>query len=378
MINTTWPQHVLHDASSLYHKRVIVRLDLNLPMQDGVIADTSRLDAVTGFLTKLTFAGAKLVLMSHFGEKGESLKPVADELMRRLPYVHFTETRDIAQLRHDIEELPYGEALLLENVRLWNGETENVPSLARDFASLGDVYINDAFSVSHRNHASVTGIPEHLLSYLGPTCEHELANLSKALTPKLPALLIIGGAKISTKLFLIKRYLDQGVSVFLGGAMVHNILKSRGYEIGTSLYDKDISLPDEFVHHADIILPRDVVLDDGTTVPVDKVPAGRKIVDAGKETLGELNKKITTAQTIIMNGPLGLYEEGWMHGTEYVLTSLGHADATTYIGGGDTVTAANKVHALKGISFVSLGGGAMLEYLSSGTLPGIDAVTQSI
>lgn len=378
MINVSWQQHVLRDYSICKQKNVIIRLDLNLPVTNGIIEDTSRLDAIIGFLTQMSFAGARMILISHFGEKGESLQIVARELTKRLSFVHFSPSTDLSDIQTTLQTIPYGEALLLENIRCWQGETENLPSFARALADLGDIYINDAFSVSHRDHASVTGIPRYILSYLGPTCERELVHLSKALNPPLPTLLVIGGAKISTKLPLINRYLDQGVHVFVGGAMVHAILKARGIHIGNSLYDKDVAIPGDIIYHPNIITPVDVVLDTGETVPVNEVPDGRTIVDCGKETLTLLDVEIERAHTVIMNGPLGLYEQGWLHGTEHVLSQMGtRPRSITYIGGGDTVTAAHKIGALSKIGFVSLGGGAMLDYLASGTLPGIDAVTKS-
>jgi phosphoglycerate kinase len=375
----TWQEKVISDFEMTKGKRVIVRLDLNIPVENGVITDTTRMDAVIPFLTKLSFAGAKMVLLSHFGEKGESLEVVAKELHRRLSFVSFVKSTDMNEIRQAVSALSSGNAVLLENVRLFPGETENVASLAQDFASLGDMFINDAFSVSHRKHASVVGIPQHLLSFIGPTCANELTHLSPILHPKMPALLIIGGAKISTKLSLINRYLDQGVNVFVGGAMVHNIFKARGLSIGQSLFDKDSSVPEEVARHPRLLVPTDVVLTTGETVSADAVPEDGVIIDCGQKTLEMLQGPITESETIIMNGPLGLYEKGWMHGTEYVLTKLGERPkSVTFIGGGDTVAAAAKVHCLEKIGFVSLGGGAMLDFLASGTLVGIDAVTQSI
>ena len=374
----TWQEKVFTDFEMTKGKRVIVRLDLNIPVENGVITDTTRMDAVIPFLTKLSFAGAKLILLSHFGEKGESLEVVGKELTRRLSFVTFVKSTNLDEIGQAVSALTPGNAVLIENVRLFPGEVENVPTLAKAFASLGDIFINDAFSVSHRKHASVVGLPEFLLSFIGPTCANELTHLSPILHPKMPALLIIGGAKISTKLSLINRYLDQGVNVFVGGAMVHNIFKARGIAIGQSLFDKDSSVPQDVANHPHLLTPLDVVLTTGETVSVDKVPEDGIIIDCGQKTLEMLEKPIAESETIIMNGPLGLYEKGWMHGTEYVLTKLGERPKdVTYIGGGDTVAAAAKVNCLEKIGFVSLGGGAMLDFLASGTLVGINAVTES-
>ena len=372
-----WSKYTIEDLSVLRGKKVIVRVDLNLPYTDGKITDRARLDEIIPYIKKLSFAGAKIILISHFGEKGESIKPVADLLVKTLYDVKFIEGTDIEKIRTETDTLALGDIALLENSRLFNGELDNTPTCARNFASLGEFFINDAFSVSHREHASVVGIANYLLSYFGPTFIKEVTHLTSAAHPEKPALLIIGGAKISTKLDIIKHYLNQGVHVFIGGAMVHNILKKRGYEIGRSLYDPNYEMAETFYSHPLIMTPLDVLLEDGQEVKVDEVPPNGVIVDCGKETLKMLDEEIKKAHTIIVNGPLGLYEKGFAYGTEHMMTSVANAvSAKTYIGGGDTVEVAEKAHILSKIGFVSLGGGAMLEYLSNGTLPGIDAVTK--
>jgi phosphoglycerate kinase len=210
-INTAWKEHLVPDLSAFKSKRVLIRVDWNLPVTDGVVTDSTRLDVTVSFLQKLAFAGAKIIIMSHFGEKGESIVPVAKYAHEKLAGLSFTQSLsfdELIPLTHTIVE---GEMLLLENVRLFPGETDNDEVLAKNFASLGDLYINDAFSVSHRKHASLVGVGELMLSYIGPTFANELEHLTKALTPEKPALLIVGGAKISTKLDLIKRYLEEEV-----------------------------------------------------------------------------------------------------------------------------------------------------------------------
>ena len=372
-----WREHLIEDYSSLKGKRVIVRLDWNLPVTDGVVSDTSRADVTFEFLKKLSFAGVKMVLMTHFGEKGESIEPILSYIKMHVPFITYTPSLSFDELEQASRDIKEGEAILLENVRMWRGETDNLPSLGRSFAALGDVYINNAFSVSHREHASVVGIPKNLLSYLGPLFVRELEHLTHALHPQKPALLIIGGAKIKTKLSLIERYLDQGVHVFVGGAMVHDIWKARGVEIGTSLFDGTTVLAEKLLCHPFLMTPIDVVLENGETVPFYCIPHDGKVVDCGKDTVEMISKTIAEAKTIIANGPLGLYEKGNLFGTEQVLTKIGASNATTYIGGGDTVSVAHSLHLLRTFDFVSLGGGAMLDFLASGTLPGIHAVTES-
>ncbi len=375
-MNTNWKDHCIPDARTFKEKHVIVRVDWNMPVANGGITDTSRFDVSVPFLTHLHEVGAKLVLLTHFGEKGESLEVVAQHVTRHLPFITFTKSFNTEELQQQSKTLTPGNGILLENVRLFKGETENDDTLAQVFASLGEVFINDAFSVAHRKHASVVGIPNHLPAYFGPTFERELDNLTKALTPVKPAILIVGGAKISTKLTLIKQYLDQGVKVFVGGAMVHNIWKEKGLQIGKSLHDPDYRLPENFVNNPLLLTPIDVVLDGGETVDTTAIPAEGVVVDCGKKTTDMLEELINVSNTVIANGPLGLYEKGWLHGSERILTYLANANVTSYVGGGDTVTVANSLHLLEKFTFVSLGGGAMLDFLASGTLPGIDAVTK--
>ncbi len=373
-----WREHLIEDYSSLKGKRVIIRLDWNMPIgENGELTDTSRADVTFDFLRKLSFAGAKMILMTHFGEKGESLAPILPYIQMHLPFIRCTPTLEFGDLEKAARETHEGEGMLLENVRLWKGEEDNLPSLGRSFAALGDIYINNAFSVSHREHASVIGIPNNILSYLGPLFVRELEHLTRALTPTKPALLIIGGAKIKTKMKLIESYLDKGVRVFVGGAMVHDIWKAKGVEIGTSLCDGTTPLSETFLNHPMLMTPIDVVLETGETVTHSNIPRDGKVVDCGMDTVAMLGAAIAESKTIIQNGPLGLYEKGWLKGTEEVLMKASRASGATYIGGGDTVAVAHSLGLLRTFDFVSLGGGAMLDFLASGTLPGIHAVTES-
>jgi len=375
-MNTSWIDHCAPDLRTLKGKRVIVRVDWNMPVNNGQITDTSRFEVSVQFLHHLASAGAKIILLTHFGEKGESVQTIANHVSKNLPFIIFNPSFDFSVLEEASRNLIEGNGMLLENVRMFKGEEENESSLGESFARLGDVFINDAFSVAHRKHASVVGIPDYRLSYFGPTFERELENLTKALSPVAPALLIVGGAKIATKLDLIKKYLDQGVTVFVGGAMVHNIWYERGINIGESLYDPHYKLPESFFNHPLLITPSDVVLATGDTVLVAHIPKDGVVVDCGPQTVEMVSTMIAVSNTVIANGPLGLYEKGWLHGSEKILTYLANAKTTSYIGGGDTVTVAHSLGLLQKFSFVSLGGGAMLDFLSSGTLPGIDAVTK--
>ena len=376
-MSTSWKNHLLPDDLTVFKgKRVLIRFDWNMPVTDGIVTDSSRFDATISFLKKLSFAGAKIIILSHFGEKGESILPIAKFVHEKLSFVNFIPSLSLEELERASHEVADGNVVLFENVRMFLGETDNLPSLARSFANLGDVFINDAFSVSHRKHASVVGVAELMLSYIGPTFARELEHLTKALTPEKPALLIVGGAKIATKLALIEHYLEEDVQVFVGGAMVHNIWKSRGIEIGTSLYDPTYALPESFYNHPMLLTPIDVILDDGTCVSYKNIPMDKMVVDCGNETIQMVKKVLSESKTVIINGPLGLYEKGFITGSEGMLRAVIDSHITSYAGGGDTVSVAHTLGLLDKFTFVSLGGGAMLDFLASGTLVGIDAVTK--
>ena len=379
MAENSWENFVIKDLEKLRQKKVLIRVDFNLPTKDGVVLDTYRLDSVVSFLKDLYLVGAKIILLSHFGEKGESIKPVADIFIKKLPFTKFLQTTNFEEIKKAVDEMNAGETILLENTRMFKGEEENVPSLARNFAELGDVFINDAFSVSHREHASIVGIPKSRLSYFGPTFERELTNLSNLLNPKTPALLILGGAKFGTKLNLIRKYVNQGVDLYVGGALAHAFMKGRGKNIGKSFYDDKVALTDDLIFHANIDIPNDVTTKSGDNLKLEEMTDNDIIVDIGKESILELDKLIDKSETIIMNGPLGLYEDGFRFGTEKILTKLSllPKEKSVTIGGGDTVACANTLGVIKDIGYVSLGGGAMLEYLANGTLPGITAISSS-
>jgi phosphoglycerate kinase len=368
--------HFLPPFETFKGKTVVLRVDWNMPVENGQVMDASRFNVSVPLLKELSFAGAKVIILTHFGEKGESLDPIAKHAIHNLPFITFIPSLNFDEINQAVNSLSRGNAILLENVRKFPGEEDNIPSLAKSFAALGDVFINDAFSVSHRNHASVVGIAEKLLSYFGPTFKRELEHLHTVITPAKPALLIIGGAKISTKMPLIRHYLDQGTHVFVGGAMAHNIWKAKGISIGKSFYDEKYQVPDSLANHPLLLTPTDVVLDTREQVSFMRIPEDATVVDLGDESVKMLAKIMATSKTIIANGPLGLYEKGFLHGTEQVLVKMVDTPAATYIGGGDSVTVAHSLHLLDRFTFVSLGGGAMLEYLASGTLPGIDAVTK--
>lgn len=364
---------------TLSERKILIRIDINTTLSEkGDPVDTARIDAALSVLKELSGRGAKVVALAHFGEKGESLLPLALFLQERIPNLTFLPGTNRADITSKVNDLKKGEILLLENVRIFAGETDEEDGLSRFFASLGDVYINDAFPVSHRKHSSVTGIPKHLHSFLGPIMKRELSNLSKALQPEFPCLLVLGGAKLSTKLPLIELYLKKGCFVYVGGAMVHNIIKAKGYEIGESLYDKDYVVSPYTISNEKLLIPVDVVLDDKRVVPLKAIPKDRKVFDCGPKTITTLKEVITKCHTVIMNGPVGYYEGGFKDGTENILRAIEKGAAlTSIIGGGDTLAVYNAMENKPRLSFVSLGGGAMLDFLKDGTLPGIEAILKS-
>ena len=366
----------ISNYSAFNGKRVLIRLDLNVPIDEsGKILNTNRIDSTIETLKLLSTNGAKTIILAHLGEGKQSLSVISEYMSTAIPFFNFEKSLDKEIIKNRVGNLPKGDILLLENTRMFEGEIENTRELSVFLSSLGEIYINNAFSVSHRKHASVVGLPEFSLSYFGPLFEKEVNNLSKALKPKHPSILILGGAKISTKLPLIKHYLDLGIFVFIGGAMVHNIFLTRGYSIGNSFFNKEYTIPDDVLNHPNLIIPTDVIMDDGQTYRLKDIPKDKKIVDCGKETLLNLKKKMEPMNTIIMNGPVGLYEEGWKYGTEMILTMMSEQKgAFTIVGGGDTITVLDSLPEKLHFNFISLGGGAMLDFLANGSLPGIDAV----
>jgi phosphoglycerate kinase len=364
---------------SLAHKKIVARMDINASVNaQGTPTDTARIDAALSVLSELSGRQARVVVLAHFGEKGESLEHIASFMKERIANFSFLKSIDRSTIEKAVNTMQDGEILLLENVRMFPGETENEDGLARFFASLGNIFVNDAFPVSHREHASVCGVTKHVKSFFGPIMRHELTQLSKALTPEFPCLLILGGAKLSTKLPLIEIYLKKGCFVYVGGAMVHNIIKEKGYEIGESLYDKDYKVSDYVLTSDKLLIPTDVILNDHSTAGVKSVPKTKKIYDCGPKTIATLREVIGRCHTVIMNGPVGYYEGGFDEGTSSLLSLMEKgASLTSIIGGGDTLTVYNSMAKKPKLSFVSLGGGAMLDFLKDGTLPGLRAVVKN-
>lgn len=368
------------NRATFFGKRVLLRLDFNVPLEGGEIRDNYRIVESLPTINFLREAGAKIVIISHIG-KGkpeDTLLPVATYLKKVYPTATFLPELMSADNVRITTNMSSGDIILLENLRHSKGEEDNAPEFVAYLASLGDVYVNDAFSVSHRAHASVVGVPALLPHYTGIRLAQEVDRLALAFEPEHPFLFILGGAKISTKMPLLKKFLDIADNVFVGGAIANNFFKVNGNEIGTSVYDKDeLSGLEVYAKNTKLIIPKDVVIKNPAgreTRAVEEVSSGDMIVDVGFETMKHLEGVIGTAKLIVWNGPLGFYEEGFTEGTRELLNLIAGSSATSIIGGGDTVALINEMGAIKKFSFVSTGGGAMLDYLANETLPGIEAL----
>lgn len=360
-------------------KRVFLRLDFNVPLEGSEVRDDYRIRESLPTINFLRSAGARLVIASHIG-KGkpeDTLAPVTEYLNKLFPvtFLHDLLSAENVRITNDMQN---GDVVLLENLRHSAGEEANDPEFAKYLASLGDIYVNDAFSVSHRAHASVVGVPALLPHYAGIRLALEVSKLAVAFDPQHPFLFILGGAKISTKMPLLKKFLSIADNIFVGGAIANNFLKVRGVEIGSSTYDKDeLDGLDAYLGDPHLILPVDVVAKNAAgseTKALAALSSGDMIVDAGSATIKSLEAVVGAAKLIVWNGPLGFYEEGFTEGSRELLGLIAGSRAMSIIGGGDTVALINEMGALEKFFFVSTGGGAMLDYLANETLPGIEAL----
>ncbi len=347
-------------------KRVVVRVDFNVPIENGVVSESEafRIHAVVPTIQFLKNADAKIILLSHIGRGGDSLSPVADYIANNLPElgITFSPTGTIN-----------GDCVLLENVRKNLGEESNDPTYAKELAGLGDYFVNDAFAVSHRKHASVFGIAELLPSFAGFLLESEVKHLNSALKPESPSVLIMAGIKFETKLPLIEKLLPVYDTVILGGGLLNTYLKSFGLNTGVSVIDDSANLS-TIVGNSKITVPEKVIIErDGAAqeVTTSQVQENDTIVDVVIDD--NMKELLNTAKIVVWNGPLGWYEKGYMQSTIDIVANLG-TQTQSIVGGGDTVTVIRKESLEDKISFLSTGGGAMLEYLQNGTLVGIDAI----
>lgn len=364
-------------AKMLKGKRVLVRLDLSVPIVDGRITDSFRLERALPTIKYLRNAGAKTILLSHLGRSGDSLKPVALE---------FNKLFDVGFIPAPIERVPglirdskEGSIVLLENLRRHRGEEGSSKQFAKQLASLGDLYVNDAFSVCHRAHASVTLLPKLLPHYAGLELVTEVQELSRAFKPKRPFILVLGGAKFETKVPVLKRFIHLADRIYIVGALAHAFYRSYGYELGRSLIDKQVSAKNYMsaVKRGKIILPTDALVSNGSSVDIKKVTelsSVDSIVDSGPVSSAALAQGLKGAKMILWNGPAGNFEHGYAEGTLAIARAIAKSRAHSIVGGGDTLSAISKLKNADKYSFISTGGGALLEFLGKGTLPGIEAL----
>ena len=373
--------------NNIKNKVVLVRLDLNVPIENGKIVDDYRVISTYQTIDTLLKNKNKIIITSHLGEDGESLEPVHKYLNKKykdLLFIKSTDQKEIKLIVNDklslINKKSKTNLIMLENLRCFEGEKLNSAAFAKFLASLADVYVYDAFAVAHRKHASVVSVARYLPHCVGPLITNELKGLAPTQKINNKTLFILGGAKISTKLPLIDKYLEKGATVFVGGAMAHNIMLSQGISIGASLYDKDINnktLAKKAAFKTNrLYIPYDYITSQNKIGNTSQKLTNQAIYDLGPETFSMIKKLIESHKTIIVNGPLGLYEKGYDKGSVAILRYLASdkCKAKTIIaGGGDTVTLIEKVKLNKRFTFVSTGGGAMLYYMEKGELPGIVA-----
>lgn len=346
-------------------KRVVVRVDFNVPLKDGAVEDDARIRAALPTLKLLIEKGAaKIVLFTHVGRP----KDASDDAARVAPVA--------AHLRTLLDD-PRIE--LRENLRFDPREEANDPAFAAELAKEGDLYVNEAFSNSHRAHASMVGVPRLLPSYAGLSLMSEIAHLTAALTPPQGAVALIGGAKFETKLPLIQKLLGLYSEIMLGGALGNDITKARGLPFGGGSLISDVPVPPEVATNERLVIPQDAIFSEtGSNAErsglVVDVRANEGIIDIGPITSKRWSEKVAAAPFVLWNGPLGIYEQGYRDGTDTVAAALAAGKIPAVVGGGDTIAALRKHDFDASKVFISMGGGAMLQFLADGTLPALEAL----
>lgn len=391
-------------------KKVIVRVDFNVPHKGDVITDDNRIVAALPTIKYLLENGAKVILLSHLGkvdhkdpekcaaDKAKNdMAPVAKKLQEFLPdaKVTFVNATRGEELEKAVNELTEGNVVLMQNTRYEKGESKNDPELAKYWASLADIFVSDAFGSVHRAHASTVGIAQHLPSAVGFLIEKELKFLGDAVeNPVRPFVAILGGAKVADKLKVINNLLEKCDTLIIGGGMAYTFLKSKGLEVGKSLVDlEQVDYCAEMIAKAEklgkkLLLPVDTVVADNFPDPIDaeietsvvdvnNIPADKEGLDIGPKTAELFAEEVRNANTVVWNGPMGVFENPTLaKGTNAVAKALAECKGTTIIGGGDSAAAIKQLGYADKVSHVSTGGGASLEFLEGNGLPGVDAIDE--
>ena len=389
-------KQTIKDIKNLSGKKVLVRCDFNVPVDGDQITDDIRIVEALPTIKFLMDAGAKVILCSHFGRPKDgpdpefSLAPVAKNLSNHLGQEVKLAPDCIGDaVEKLVSEMTSGDVLLLENVRFHKEETKNDPEFSKQLASLADIYVNDAFGSAHRAHASTEGVTKYLPAYAGFLIEKELEYFGKALTnPKRPFVAIIGGAKVSSKITVLKHLLEKVDSLLIGGGMSYTFFKAQGYNVGNSICELEyLDTAREIMEYAKeknvpIYFADDIVVGDSFSatansqiVPYTAMPEGWEGLDIGPKTIEKFEKIIASAGTVIWNGPVGVFEmDKFATGTNAIAKALAESNAISIIGGGDSAAAIKKVGLEDKIDHISTGGGASLELLEGKVLPGIAAL----
>jgi phosphoglycerate kinase len=387
------------DQVDVKGKRVLLRVDLNVPMENGRVTDATRLERVAPTITEISDKGGKVILLAHFGRpKGrdpkESLQPVAKELSDIIKRpVAFADDCISETAEKAVAAMKDGDILCLENTRFHKEEEKNDPAFVAALAKLGDIYVNDAFSAAHRAHASTEGLGHQLPAYAGRTMQAELEALSKALeAPKKPVIAIIGGAKVSTKLDLLENLVSKVDALVIGGGMANTFLHAQGVPIGKSLAERDLAdtarriLAAAEANNCAIILPVDAVVafhfeanTPSHAYGLDAIPEDGMILDIGPQSIKRVQAAIDDAKTLVWNGPLGAFElhpfdKGTVAAARYAAERTKAGKLVSVAGGGDTVAALNQARAADDFTYVSTAGGAFLEWMEGKPLPGVEVL----
>jgi phosphoglycerate kinase len=393
----------IREVKDLKGKRVLVRVDFNVPIKDGKVTNDARIRVSLATIEFLLKEKAKVIILSHLGrprckvDEKLKLNSVAKKLEELLK-VSVKKLDDCVGggVAAEIEKMQEGEIILLENTRFHSAEKENERNFVRQIVSLGDVFVNDAFGVAHRKHASNFGVAEKLSAYAGLSLIREVETLSRILEePQKPLVLVLGGAKIDTKIGVLKKFSQIADTILLGGGLANTFLVAEGFEVGASLYEKEkLEIAKEVLIEADqndckFVLPSDAVCLDASeeisensqtsTFPTSVIPASMKILDIGAKSIQQFSEIIAKAKMVVWNGPVGLFEFApFEAGSKKIASACAQTSAVTILGGGDTITALEKFKiSFQKFTHVSTGGGAMLEFLEGKKMPAIEVLQKN-